>query len=35
LTAAGRRRLSEETASWNRLAEAIARALAATPQEAP
>ena len=34
LTPLGRRRLGEETASWNRLAEAIARALAATPQEA-
>ena len=33
LTALGRRRLGEETASWNRLAEAIARSLAATPQE--
>ena len=33
LTTAGRKRLGEETASWNRLAEAIARALAATPQE--
>jgi transcriptional regulator len=33
LTAAGRRRLGEETASWQRLAEAIARSLAATPQE--
>jgi PadR family transcriptional regulator PadR len=33
LTAAGRRRLGEETLSWNRLAEAIARSLAATPQE--
>src|SRR5215208_376625 len=33
LTAVGRRRLGEETASWNRLAEAIARSLAATPQE--
>ena len=33
LTAAGRRRLGEETASWNRLAGAIARSLAATPQE--
>lgn len=33
LTAAGRRRLGEETASWNRLAEAIGLALAATPQE--
>jgi transcriptional regulator len=33
LTTAGRKRLGEETASWNRLAEAIARALAATPQQ--
>jgi PadR family transcriptional regulator, regulatory protein PadR len=33
LTAAGRARLGEETASWNRLVEAIARSLAATPQE--
>jgi PadR family transcriptional regulator PadR len=33
LTAVGRRRLGEETASWNRLATAMARALAATPQE--
>ena len=33
LTVAGRRRLGEETASWNRLADAIARSLAATPQE--
>lgn len=33
LTAAGRRRLGEETASWNHLAAAIARSLAATPQE--
>ena len=33
LTAAGRKRLGEETASWNRLAQAIARSLAATPQE--
>ena len=33
LTTAGRRRLGEETACWNRLAEAIARSLAATPQE--
>ncbi len=32
LTAAGRRQLGQETASWNRLAEAIALALAATPQ---
>ena len=34
LTAAGRRRLGAETASWNRLADAIALALAATPQAA-
>ena len=33
LTATGRRRLGEETVSWNRLAEAIARTLAATPQQ--
>ena len=33
LSAIGRRRLGEETAGWNRLAEAIARSLAATPQE--
>jgi PadR family transcriptional regulator, regulatory protein PadR len=33
LTAAGRRRLGEETMSWNRVAEAMARSLAATPQE--
>ena len=33
LTAVGRRRLGEEMASWNRLAEAIALALRATPQE--
>ncbi len=33
LTVAGRRRLGQETASWNRLAEAIARSLAATPEE--
>ncbi len=33
LTAAGRRRLGDEVRSWNRAAEAIARALAATPQE--
>jgi transcriptional regulator len=32
LTPAGRRQLGAETASWNRLAEAIARSLAATPQ---
>jgi len=34
LTAAGRRRLREETASWNRLAAAIATALNAVPGEA-
>jgi transcriptional regulator len=34
LTMAGRRALGVETASWNRLAEAIALALAATPQGA-
>lgn len=33
LTAAGRKRLGTETASWNRLAKAMARALAVTPQE--
>ena len=33
LTATGRKRLGEEVVSWNRLAEAIARSLAATPQE--
>ena len=33
LTAAGRRRFREETASWNRLAVAIAAALSAKPQE--
>jgi len=33
LTAAGRRRLGEEAASWNRLVEAIARSLAAKPKE--
>src|SRR5262245_15400126 len=33
LTTPGRRRLGEETASWNRLVEAIARSLAATTQE--
>jgi transcriptional regulator len=33
VTAAGRKRLGEETSSWNRLAEAMARALLATPQE--
>ena len=34
ISATGRRRLGEETANWNRLATAIARSLAATPQEA-
>jgi PadR family transcriptional regulator PadR len=34
LTAAGRRRLGDDTASWNRLAQAIALALAAKPREA-
>lgn len=34
LTAAGRRRLGEETASWNRLVDAIALALSAQPGEA-
>jgi transcriptional regulator len=33
LTAAGRRRLRDEVASWNRLADAIAAALSATPDE--
>ena len=33
LTAGGRSRLGVETASWNRLADAIALALRATPQE--
>ncbi|MBC8088654.1 MAG: PadR family transcriptional regulator [Phycisphaerae bacterium] len=33
LTALGRKRLGLETASWNRLAAAIALALSATPQE--
>ena len=33
LTAAGRQRLGEEVAGWNRLAEAIAMALRTTPQE--
>jgi transcriptional regulator len=32
LTAAGRRRLGAETASWNRLAQAVALALSATPE---
>ncbi len=34
LTAAGRKRLREETENWNRLAAAIAAALAARPEEA-
>jgi transcriptional regulator len=33
LTAAGKRRLKEETADWNRLAAAIGAALNATPDE--
>jgi PadR family transcriptional regulator PadR len=33
LTAAGRRRLREEAAGWNRLASAIASALNAKPEE--
>jgi PadR family transcriptional regulator PadR len=33
LTAAGRRRLREETAGWNRLASAMAAALNARPEE--
>lgn len=33
LTAAGRRRLRDEAASWNRLVSAIAAALSATPDE--
>ena len=33
LTAAGRRRLREETDAWNRLSAAIASALNATPEE--
>ncbi len=33
LTAAGRRRLRQETAGWNRLASAISAALSATPEE--
>ena len=34
LTAAGRKRLREETEGWNRLAGAIASALSAQPEEA-
>src|ERR1700682_3208356 len=33
LTAAGRRRLREETGNWNRLVAAIASALSAQPEE--
>lgn len=33
LTTAGKRRLREETAGWNRLASAIGSALSATPEE--
>jgi PadR family transcriptional regulator, regulatory protein PadR len=33
LTAAGRRRLREETAGWNRLVSAIAAAMSATSEE--
>src|SRR5215217_3418620 len=33
LTAAGRRRLKEETTSWNQLVAAIAAAMNATPEE--
>ena len=33
LTVAGRRRLREETAGWNRLASAIAAALSTRPEE--
>ena len=33
LTPAGRRRLKEEAAGWQRLADAIAAAMSATPQE--
>lgn len=33
LTAAGRKRLREETAGWNRLASAISTALNTTPEE--
>jgi PadR family transcriptional regulator, regulatory protein PadR len=33
LTAAGRRRLGQEAASWNRLAAAMTMVLEATPQE--
>ncbi|MBC7895193.1 MAG: PadR family transcriptional regulator [Cytophagaceae bacterium] len=33
LTVAGKRRLGEEVASWNRIASIMARSLAARPQE--
>jgi hypothetical protein len=33
LTSSGRQRLRDESASWNRLAEAMATALRATSQE--
>jgi PadR family transcriptional regulator PadR len=33
LTATGRKRLGAETASWKQMSDAIARALATTPQE--
>jgi PadR family transcriptional regulator PadR len=33
LTSAGRRRLREETAGWDRLAAAMSAALKATPEE--
>lgn len=33
LTAAGRKRLGQETAQWQRLSEAIGQALRTTPQE--
>ena len=33
LTTAGKRRLREETAGWNRLSSAIAAAMNATPEE--
>jgi PadR family transcriptional regulator, regulatory protein PadR len=33
LSVTGKRRLGEETASWNRLVDAIGKSLAATPQE--
>lgn len=33
LTATGRRRLREETSTWNELAEAIGAVLSATPEE--